>query len=184
MGSLFYMGKMDFIIENKKAITIYTVVHLLTYIFFIKFLSKAHVKNNNNPKLAKYKPFARSDVLNWNIVTLAPFWITFWPRFVLYVLNTLFLSTYVVICMTGVDVKDPQLGPIRKAMLGTAMFICCRLHALIGGLYWVTFDYVSTEEGDYRKWLGPDWKPEWTGASTIVSNHVCWMDIVVSLAYF
>jgi 1-acyl-sn-glycerol-3-phosphate acyltransferase len=86
--------------------------------------------------------------------------------------------------MTGVDVKNPEFGPIRKTLLGTMTFICCRLHAFIGGLYWAKYDYVSTEEGDYTKWLGPDWKPEWTGASTIVSNHVCWMDIVVSLAYF
>jgi len=43
---------------------------------------------------------------------------------------------------------------------------------------------VSTGEGDYTKWLGPEWKPEWTGAGTIVSNHVSWMDIVASTAYF
>lgn len=59
-----------------------------------------------------------------------------------------------------------------------------RLIAFVGGLYWVQYEYVSTGEGDYKKWLGPDWKPQWTGASTIVSNHVSWMDIMVSMAYF
>lgn len=86
--------------------------------------------------------------------------------------------------MTGIDVKNPKFGPIRKKLLGTITFICCRWHAFIGGLYWVKLEYVSTGEGNYKKWLGPDWKPEWTGASTIVSNHVCWMEIVLALAYF
>ena len=69
-------------------------------------------------------------------------------------------------------------------VLGTVTAVCCRFHAFIGGLYWVKYDYVSTGEGDYTKWLGPDWKPEWTGASTIVSNHVSWMEIMISKAYF
>lgn len=55
---------------------------------------------------------------------------------------------------------------------------------LIGGLVWVDYEYVSTGEGDYSKWLGPDWKPTWTNAGTIISNHVCWMDIVVCLHKF
>ena len=43
-------------------------------------------------------------------------------------------------------------------------------------------EYVSTGEGDYSKWLGPDWKPEFEGASTIVSNHVCHMDILLVMS--
>ena len=43
---------------------------------------------------------------------------------------------------------------------------------------------MSTGEGDYSKWLGPDWKPSWSGAGTIVSNHVCWMDICIALHMF
>ena len=28
------------------------------------------------------------------------------------------------------------------------------------------------EDADYRKWLGPDWKPEWEGCGTVISNHI------------
>jgi hypothetical protein len=28
---------------------------------------------------------------------------------------------------------------------------------------------------DYSKYLGPDWKAEYSGASTIVTNHSGWM---------
>ena len=63
-------------------------------------------------------------------------------------------------------------------------YIISRWAALVGGLFWVKYEYVSTEEGDYSKWLGPDWKPEWSGASTIVSNHVSWLDICISYGKF
>ena len=43
-------------------------------------------------------------------------------------------------------------------------------------------EYVSTGEGDYKRWLGPDWKPTFEGASTIVSNHVCHMDILLVMS--
>jgi 1-acyl-sn-glycerol-3-phosphate acyltransferase len=32
---------------------------------------------------------------------------------------------------------------------------------------------------DYRPFLGPDWEPEYTGASTIVANHSGYLDIVI-----
>lgn len=32
---------------------------------------------------------------------------------------------------------------------------------------------------DYRPFLGPDWTPEYTGASTIVANHSCYLDICI-----
>jgi lysophosphatidylcholine acyltransferase/lyso-PAF acetyltransferase len=31
---------------------------------------------------------------------------------------------------------------------------------------------------DYKEYLGPDWKPTYKGASTIISNHSCVLDIV------
>lgn len=60
-------------------------------------------------------------------------------------------------------------------------YFACRLHCFLGSLYWVNLEFVSTGEGDYSKWLGKDWKPEWKGVGTVVSNHVCWMDIVMAL---
>ena len=84
--------------------------------------------------------------------------------------------------MLGVDWKNHDIGAVRKNLIGYAGYLSCRLHCLVGGLCWVKVEYVSTGEGDYSKWLGKDWKPKWKRAGTIVSNHVCWMDIVMSLA--
>jgi 1-acyl-sn-glycerol-3-phosphate acyltransferase len=32
--------------------------------------------------------------------------------------------------------------------------------------------------------LGPDWKPEWTGAPTYVANHRSWLDIMIGYSIF
>jgi 1-acyl-sn-glycerol-3-phosphate acyltransferase len=37
---------------------------------------------------------------------------------------------------------------------------------------------------DYKKWLGPDWKPQWEGAGTLIFNHHSWMDILAALSIF
>ena len=47
---------------------------------------------------------------------------------------------------------------------------------------WLKVERV--ENIDYSKWLGPDWKPQWKGAGTLVSNHVSWLDIVMAYGYF
>ena len=57
-----------------------------------------------------------------------------------------------------------------------------RIMLFIGGIVWINTEYMY--EADYRKWLGPEWKPQWTGASTIVPNHVCWVDIIFLLGQF
>mmetsp|Transcript_34888 Transcript_34888/g.33947 ORF Transcript_34888/g.33947 Transcript_34888/m.33947 type:complete len:97 (+) Transcript_34888:345-635(+) len=53
-----------------------------------------------------------------------------------------------------------------------------RLLILVAGLVWIN---VERPEIDYRPYLGPDWKPEYEGASTLVWNHACWMDILVGM---
>ena len=63
-------------------------------------------------------------------------------------------------------------------------FLCRTPCFLMGGLIWKNVEYIQTNEGDYSKWLGPDWKPQWSRAGTIVSNHVCWMDISLAMHLF
>ena len=41
-----------------------------------------------------------------------------------------------------------------------------------GGMYNYKYEKVKV---DYSKYLGPDWKPEYEGTSTIVCNHSSWM---------
>ena len=45
------------------------------------------------------------------------------------------------------------------------------------GFYKIEYEYDSNI--DYKEYLGPDWKAEWTGAATHVGNHICFLDIMV-----
>jgi len=38
-------------------------------------------------------------------------------------------------------------------------------------------------DADYRKWLGPDWKPKWEGSGTLVSNHVSGLMDILSMMW-
>lgn len=37
---------------------------------------------------------------------------------------------------------------------------------------------------DYSEYLGPDWKKEYEGASTLISNHVSWFDTCFAIVYY
>ena len=37
---------------------------------------------------------------------------------------------------------------------------------------------------DYSEYLGPEWKQEYEGASTLVSNHVSWFDVAFAIVYY
>ena len=51
------------------------------------------------------------------------------------------------------------------------------------GVIWIKTEKMIDE--DYRKWLGPNWKPEWDGSATLVANHINgFMDVVASLMLF
>jgi 1-acyl-sn-glycerol-3-phosphate acyltransferase len=167
---------MDWIISHKIGIAIYVGVHLATYYMFVHVLGKAHLKNKKT-EFGRLEPFKRVDISRWSILNPMVFLVA--PRFVLGVVNLLFYTVWVMIFMIGV--KD-KISPFRYKMIRFMGFITCRNQALIGGLNWVNIEYV--EKCGYEKYLGPDWKPEWSGVGTIICNHVCWMDIVVILAYF
>ena len=36
---------------------------------------------------------------------------------------------------------------------------------------------------DYSKWLGPDWKPKYEGASIVVSNHCGWVEVFFTFLF-
>ena len=113
-----------------------------------------------------------------------PFWMTYWPRALLQILNLAIYCIIVRLCMVGVDLQNPEIGPIRKTLIMAAGKPIVRAQCLLAGVYSFKVEYVSTGEGDYRKWLGPDWQPEFEGASTLVSNHVCHMDILLAMSVF
>ena len=50
----------------------------------------------------------------------------------------------------------------------------------------VTFVVFKLKKKDvcYKKYLGPDWKPKFSGAPTLIANHRSWCDIGVGVGHF
>lgn len=166
---------------------VYVIVHVATYLFFVHVLSKPHLKCHGNKELKeKYGPFLRNDIDNWGLLRPSNWFsiFTYWPRILFGIEMILACLGWMLILTAGLDRKKPEIGPIRRQLIRFGVTIYCRIALFSCGLFWINTEYVSTNEGDYSKWLGPNWKPKWTNPSTIVSNHVCWMDIVSSLMLF
>jgi len=139
-------------------------VHIATYFLVVHVLAKGHVNNMNNHELNdKYKPFVRNDIHKWSIFWQFPFYITFWPRVALGCLNTFLVALLTMLFMIGVDIEKPHLdiSPTRKALIKFVVGWGSRSQLFISGMFWYNLEYVSSGEGNYKKWLGPEWKPEW-----------------------
>jgi len=55
-----------------------------------------------------------------------------------------------------------------------------RLIFLVVGIYsWTT----RRPKVDYSKWLGPDWKPTYEGASMLISNHTGFIEIFMTFLF-
>jgi 1-acyl-sn-glycerol-3-phosphate acyltransferase len=52
--------------------------------------------------------------------------------------------------------------------------LCARIIVFVGPF--MIYKKVRPQV-DYTKYLGPGWKPEYEGASTLVANHSSWLDI-------
>lgn len=46
------------------------------------------------------------------------------------------------------------------------------------------FTSTTFADIDYSEYLGPDWKKEYEGASTLIGNHVSWFDAVFAIVYY
>mmetsp|Transcript_16442 Transcript_16442/g.27893 ORF Transcript_16442/g.27893 Transcript_16442/m.27893 type:complete len:219 (-) Transcript_16442:634-1290(-) len=168
----------------------YFQIHISTYMVFIFILSEPHLKHQDNDlvKVFSHDAFVRRDLDNWNIVHLAPIYCTFYIR--LAIIAALLVSgvpiVFSLMIWKGVT-RASQLDYLKslsyRVNRAVIQFIC-RAVAFVSGIGLIKVEYVSSGEGDYSKWLGEDWEPEWTGASTLISNHVSWLDYFVALSIF
>lgn len=124
------------------------------------------------PTNPKYLPFWRTDINNGSYFFVAFTQFFFIPRFLfaLSIMLYAFITTQ-IICI-GADKSN--LSGIRRQLI---------IWNTIGCMYAFAFNftcmrfYHDTPTVDYSKWLGPDWKPEYDGASMIISNHTGWTEI-------
>ena len=99
-------------------VVLYVTVHLATYYLFVHVIGKPHHKNHKKIDLiGKMEPFNRIDVDKWNLIKLLPMVLTFWPRIIAGIINLSCYGIWVRICMIGVDINKPTIGPIRHMVI-------------------------------------------------------------------
>lgn len=76
----------------------------------------------------------------------------------------------------GVDLSDSTWQIIKRIIMFTANF---ELRSS---------GYSKFEKKElnvcYKKYLGPNWKPKYSGAPTLVANHRSWTDIAIGVGTF
>lgn len=88
---------------------------------------------------------------------------------------------FLVVCFIGVGI-GVYVGDLEKLrdedqrLIKRFMFICCKIGLKFCGY---TLEDPRNLRVCYKKWLGPDWKPKWDGACTIVGNHVSFLESIV-----
>ena len=100
-------------------------------------------------------------------------------RIVLLILDGCLLVFIVSILTIGHDFKKgPMKNGCRKWVIFFMYNVCCSFYLFIAGMS----TSLSYKDVDYQYYLGPDYKQSFKKikrTSTIVSNHVSWLDPVV-----
>lgn len=82
--------------------------------------------------------------------------------------------------MIGHKSGEP-LHPLRRILTKTPGQYLPRLLIFIAGVVWIG---IERPKVDYSKYLGPDWKPTYTGTSTFISNHQSWIVKILNINCF
>mmetsp|Transcript_8630 Transcript_8630/g.14600 ORF Transcript_8630/g.14600 Transcript_8630/m.14600 type:complete len:154 (+) Transcript_8630:227-688(+) len=100
-------------------------------------------------------------------------------RLLLLSLDGIFLTVVVSILTIGHDFsKGPMKAGVRKSMIYFFYHICCKTYLFVCGLY----THSKKVESDYTYYLGPEYKDHMKKikkTSTIISNHISWIDPIV-----
>ena len=134
-------------------------------------------KNKNlkpDPKrdTEKFAPWVRIDYDSWSYA-MVPFTHFFFLIRYSCCLGALFTALILnwILCI-GADIEN--IGETRKWLIVNTTCLCMRFFMPFFGCLSAT---TSRPKVDYSKWLGPDWKPHYEGASMIVSNHNSWNEV-------
>jgi len=125
----------------------------------------------------KFLPWVRDDAAQWSYLLCIFTHFFFLARYFLMFITLTYAMIFVVVVQMGSNPN--KLGSFRRWLILQHTCLMIRILVLVMG------NFVSTRrpEVDYRKWLGPDWKPTYEGASMIVSNHQGWQEVLHTILY-
>ena len=162
---------------------VYWTVFAYIFHYWVMFIKcRAYYDKRDDPELMrKFAPFMRNDMHTWHdaiAIILIP---TAVPRLALGTLLLMIYGVSTTIIMIGVDAD--RIDKYRLAFIRYMGYFVCRSILFIGGVVWLETKRV--EDADYRKWLGPDWKPQWSGSGTLIANHISgFMDVLAAMVEF
>lgn len=106
-----------------------------------------------------------------------PFYSNFLIRLTLGWINT---GLCALICQTSVigviDLRN--LSPLRYNIVKKSVQFSSAIGLKLAG--YTSIETVKSSV-DYSIYLGQQWEPEWEGASTLISKHISWMDMLVAI---
>ena len=120
----------------------------------------------------RFKPFVRSDYDNFSYTRCLWTHFCFLPRFIMHLGIMFFAVGMTKLICIGVSIDN--LDDTRKNLILKLSCFCMWLFGPLFGCIWYS---THRPKGDDSKWLGPDWKPHYDGATMYISNHMNWNEI-------
>ena len=123
----------------------------------------------------KYSPFVRPDIQVYNLDSI--FKIVKYFVCILQIIPKIFLGLLLgcfVLLMCVLSLAFPQILDFTLKIGTSEMLWLCGLNEV---------EFKKTKI-DYTEYLGANWKAEWAGASTIVSNHQSYFDTITFMSMY
>jgi 1-acyl-sn-glycerol-3-phosphate acyltransferase len=143
------------------------------------FMRNKRFLESNEKRDKMFPSFRRTDAKYWARWKFYPGAMCFMlTKFLLIILNTILLIVFVRILSCG---HDYNKGPMQMGCRKKAIYFFFRFHSTIMLMILGTRTKLRKIEFDYEEYLGADYQRLGSDkrTSTIVSNHVSWMDAVV-----
>ena len=157
-------------------------VNWIANILLIEFAALRPVKriiNVDEARDSKFPAFRRLDTKFMNRLYLYPICHFCIIKLLIVFGVIFFVATSMTIVSTGLKPEEESRGWRRKA---NRVLVHIVSRAIVWGTTGALFIQRERPEGvDFKKYLGPDWKPDYDGkhCGTVVSNHGAFIDSLV-----
>jgi len=138
----------------------------------------------NDERDEQFPSFRRHDAKDWSRLRLMPGSLLVFTRFLLFIINLLFLAIVIKMLCIGHNFKK---GPIpdgcRKKCISFMYKMCCPLALFLSGM---SYNTVRQDDVDYSYYLGDNYRDEYRDikkTSTIVCNHMSWLDCIILICH-
>ena len=147
--------------------------------WYVIWTNRSRLKYDPSRDSEKYLPWIRPDINDWSYIKCVFTHFFFIPRYI-GLLTCLFCALIgCLILSCGADIEN--LGPTRRWLI--LRFTVCCMHPFKFLFGAITMRSSRASNADYSKWLGPDWKPSYEGATILISNHQSWYDIFLTFLF-